>query len=140
MHISIKRTTEEINKDFGEFLIVKIKELLLLNINEPRLILLNNYINNEIIAFKSIYRKHISAQEIILLGLQHLKVSESPTNILISINSNIFIPGYDRIKLLDACKLINYGNSEIKGYPIFTNTFTKIVNEIDDYYNEYLEG
>lgn len=52
-------------------------------------------------------------------------------------NRDILLPGYD-IKLNAACKLINYGNNEFKGYPILTQIFNDIRKNIIEYYEEYL--
>jgi hypothetical protein len=46
--------------------------------------------------------------------------------------------GLDRVRIETLCRLINYGNSSVKGYPIFTDTFNQVALNIKLYVDEYL--
>lgn len=138
MRIEIKSDSELIDKDFGYFLIELIQEEIRNKLNPLKLVKLNKYIKeNEV--FKSVYRKHITCEEIIIIGSRNLICKETSTKIIIEINNNILIPGLDRVKINSACKLINYGTIDIKGYPIFTNIFNEFTNNIDLFVDRYLE-
>lgn len=62
------------------------------------------------------------------------------TFIIIRFNPNLYI--VNNIKVETLVKLINFGDLEHKGYPIFTETFTSIASEISDYVTLYklMEG
>jgi len=41
------------------------------------------------------------------------------------------------IRLIDLCKLLNYGTLEIPGCHIFTDTFDYVVSHLENLYSEY---
>ena len=55
--------------------------------------------------------------------------------ISIHIDRNTYLVG--NIKLETLCRAINFGNTTQKGYPIFTDVFSKIANNINEYVTLY---
>ena len=74
----------------------------------------------------------IDIKTILIYGINHLHYTETSEKIIIKMNYYLNCPNIDA-KLYDICKLVNYGNLNIKGYPIFTNVFKHILNNIDFY-------
>ena len=138
MRIEIQSDSEVIDKHFGYYLIDLIRDEIRHRINPIKLVNLNQYIEENNI-FKSVYRKRISCEEIIIIGSRNLICRETATKLIIEINNNALIPGLDRVKINSACKLINYGTVDIKGYPIFTTIFNEFTDNINLFVKEYLE-
>lgn len=82
-------------------------------------------------------RKSITAREIVLCGADNLVVQILPDKFIIHIDNKKKINGVSAPKLEQLCRLINFGNSDIKGYPIFTDSFTSVINNIDNYIELY---
>ena len=57
--------------------------------------------------------------------------------IIIEINPMIKVPYFDNIPLVDVCKLINYGNSELNPYPIFSQAFLETKKNLRNLYKIY---
>ena len=84
--------------------------------------------------------KFISLKDLIISATQNLRIQKIDNlYYIIDINPNVFVPN-TKIKLLDVCKLINYGNLTVKSYPIFTCAFNNIKNNYNAIYNSYLIG
>ena len=137
MRIEIKDPHQIIDQDFITWFKKQIRDRLLDDIDSKKLQKWTNYFNTKSM-YKSIYRKMILAEDIISAGVYNLQHSRSGSIISIYINPNIYAPGLDRIKLVTLCKLINFGNQEIKGYAIFTSTFKHFSENINDYIDMYL--
>jgi hypothetical protein len=125
-----------IDKDFIKWLKSNMSDKIKSSIDEKKLIRWNDYLNSgEVIEFTS--RKNILAKEVIYLGADNLVVSELPNKFIISINNKKFVNGLKMVKIDTLCKLINYGNASIKGYPIFSDVFNEVANNIDMYIEVY---
>lgn len=85
-------------------------------------------------------KRKYTAQEIIVAGLRNLTISHNQKQSRISINNNTKVPRTDKILLHNVCQLINYGNMELRPFPVFTYVFEYVANNISDLYNEYLSG
>lgn len=48
--------------------------------------------------------------------------------------------GGTKFKLISLIKLLDKGNTELRGYPIFSQAFEKVGNELASQYNLYLLG
>lgn len=125
--------------DFGKWLIKKIQDKFIASINEDKLIKWDAFFeeSNE---YKSIYKKKISTKEILIVGIRNLVCNDIPQKLIITINKNQFVPGLDRVKIDVICRLINFGNTSIKGYPIFTEVLTEVSENIGEYIDMYIEG
>ena len=106
-----------------------------LNENKNRLIKIDSYLEN-VISGKRKYK----AADIILSGLRNLQVFHNKQKIIISINKRVKLPRNDAFLLSTVCQLINYGNLELKQFPIFTYIFNYIKDNIDDLYGDYSMG
>ena len=125
-----------LDKSFINWLCIQIRNEVIANINLKKLDNWDQYFNSETV-YKSIYKKRISTRDLIVAGISNLYYQVSEDGFWISINPTKLTPGLDRIKLETICKVINYGNRQIIGYPIFTDTFQNIADNITDYVQKY---
>lgn len=139
MKLEIGDPKNLLDRPFIEWLKVKIRNKILADVNLKKLENWDNFFNNQSM-YKSIYKKKILTSDIILAGASNLDYVKSESNFWIRINPNIYTPGLDRVKLAVICKLINYGNRDLVGYPIFTDTFEYFAENINEYVDRYLHG
>lgn len=123
---------------FLVWIIRRLKEQMIAYIDENKLKSWDSYLNEQT-SFKSIYLKKISAKDILLSGINNLIFNKSSSKISILIDPNQYLPGMDRIKIYDMCKMINYGTLSQKGYPLFTNIFKQVESTFGEYVDEYLK-
>lgn len=81
----------------------------------------------------------ISSRQVIVMGMTNLIHKRYETNTQIFINPNINYPGTN-LRIVDLCKIINYGNMSIDGYPILTMTFDYVQSNIGKYIDRYTTG
>lgn len=81
----------------------------------------------------------INSRKVIVLGISNLQHKRYETTTHIFINPNICYPGTD-YKVVDLCKIINFGTLSIDGYPIFTNTFEYFSKHIKHYVDKCAMG
>ena len=81
----------------------------------------------------------ISSRKVVLMAMTNLIHKRYETNTHIFINPNINYPGTN-MKIVDLCKIINYGTLSIDAYPIFTETFNHIQQNIGKYIDIYTKG
>jgi hypothetical protein len=74
----------------------------------------------------------ISSKRLILLAMSNLQHKRYESTTHIFINPNVTYPGTG-LKLVDLCKIINYGTLSVEGYPIFTETFNHFSRNIRKY-------
>ena len=137
MKLAIFDANEIIDIDFIKWLILRIRNTIIQNINNDKLKKWDEFFNSSTV-YKNIYKKKISTRDIIISGACNLTYLATESEFIIQVNPNIFTPGLDRVKLSSVCKLINFGNLEISGYKIFTDVFDKFALEISDYVDLYL--
>lgn len=133
MFLKINDADNILQYPFFSWLIDKIKIKLLSDMQISRLSSLQQ-------EAQKIYDEDIDLQKILLQAINNLVIIPYTDYTTIGINPNIFANNLDRIKLSDVCKFINYGNSAAPGYPIFTDTFRYISENIKDYTFKYLYG
>ena len=139
MNLIIEDSKELLGKDFADWLIRRLKINFYLKLDTKKLIKWDEYLNNAE-EFKTIYSKPISSKEILTNGINNLVCDTPPLKLIIHINRNMFVSGLDRVKLETICKLINYGNTSITGYPILLNLFKEVESNIDNYIDMYVHG
>ena len=126
-------------EDFIQWLIKKIKSNILLQLDLRKLYPVVAYqkekkifkpqANDELpINFESVV-KHV------VKSITYKKVKD---NWIIYIPQNTPYKGYFTT-LYALCRFIDKGNSEVKGYPIFSNTFNGVAANISKYYNQFLK-
>lgn len=137
LKLEIEDYKNTLSDDFIVWLISKISEKIISDVNINKLVTWDNFFNEQSL-YKSIYKKKISSLDLIIAGSRNLIYTKSQSSFCISVNPNIYAPGLDRIKLITICKLINYGNQDITSYPIFTDSFKHFAENIYDYVDMYL--
>lgn len=137
MKLRIYDPQKILDRPFIVWLMTQIRNKVLMECNLKKLEHWDVYFNSETV-YKSIYKKRIFTKDIITAGISNLHYLLTDDGFFISINPNIYTPGLDRIKLISLCKLINFGNQQILGYPIFTDIFQEIADNINDYVEKYL--
>lgn len=137
MKLEIGDPKNLLDRSFIIWLKLKIRDKVLADINEAKLVKWDLYFNNNS-HFRSIYKKKLSTKDFIIAGAINLDYIKSESSFIIRINNNYYTPGLDRVKLMSICKLINFGNTEVNGYPIFTDTFEYFAQNIQAYVEEYI--
>lgn len=116
------------NQFFYEYIPDKIKEFILLNYNESYVSQINKYLIE--IGIKTNF------QEIINRAIDTLKIIINDDWCTINIDYSQVLSGR---RLQDLINLIEYGNLEIKGYPILKEAFRYIELNEEELYNEYID-
>ena len=128
--------SEKLGTDFCEWLISILSNQIKGSIDDKKLIRWNEYLSSGG-AITLVGRKSILAKEIIFKGANSIIVRELPNKFIIEINSKVMMPGVKSKKVSTLCRLINYGNMDIKGYPIFSDTFAMVADNINAYIDLY---
>ncbi len=139
MRIEIIDEKQVLGLDFGNWLVTKVQQAMLLKIDPKKLKKWDKYFNDSE-QYKSISGSNIKAEQIVLAGIHALHCIGIDGRLLIRIRPNQFVPNLDRVVVDTTCKLINYGNISIQGYPIFSDAFTNISENIDEYIDMYVGG
>lgn len=133
MRLIIENSYNEDLKSFiNDIVIPACSQILYSIIDRKYLKNFDNYLSNK-------YKTNINSNQIISIALKSLIVYNHQDNYQITINPNIFVPGINA-KLYDICALINYGNLDITGYPIFDKAMEKLSSFIPMLYREYKFG
>lgn len=120
--------------EFVLYVIKKLQEYIIGNINDKKLSFIEVYINQN---YKSIYRNYISARDVIVSGAMNITYQIYPNKFVIELDSKQILYGTNA-KLYDICKLINFGVLGISEYPIFTDSFNYFKDNLDYMYEYYL--
>lgn len=80
-----------------------------------------------------------STEAIVEFGINNLSISSYNGYYTIGINSVEKIVGTNT-KISTVCRLINYGNSNVSGYMIFSDVFKTVKRELKLYQNMYMLG
>ena len=120
--------------EFVLYVIKKLQEYIMGNINDKKLSFIEAYINQN---YKSIYRNYISARDVIVSGAMNITYQIYPNKFIIELDSKQILYGTNA-KLYDICKLINFGVLGISEYPIFTDSFNYFKDNLDYMYEYYL--
>lgn len=138
MRLQLQDEKSILSKAFIEWLIIEIQSELNLRVKKSKLKNWDNYLNNYF-QLKNFTKNTYSTEYIIQLGIKNIIYKYDAKLIEIYINEHIYIPGLDRVKLNSICKLVNYGNQELAGYPIFSEVFNYIADNISDYVNDFMQ-
>lgn len=115
--------------DFYSFIIKYIEKIGIGRIDRKKLINWDLYFNS-FSKLTNIFKKNISSYEIIVSGIYNLIYVKREREVVIKIDPSQKLPGINaKINIL--CNTINNGNLIVKGYPIFTDLFTYISNNLD---------
>ena len=120
--------------EFVLYIIKKLQEYIIGNINDKKLVFIEEYINQN---YKSIYRKHISAKDVLVSSAMNLTYQIYANKFTVEIDSKQILYGTNA-KLYDICKLINFGVLGIGSYPILTESFDYFKDNLDYMYEYYM--
>lgn len=137
MQLVLYDEANKLPKLFPQWLLRRIKTNLVHNMNTAKINLWNDVLNEQYKEFK-LYPLSLKADRIIRLGIDHVIISSTDDTVIYHIDSNVFVPGLDRVKVSEICKLINYGTLSQEGFPLFTQTFNEVENNFTYYISEYL--
>ncbi|WP_300924727.1 hypothetical protein [uncultured Clostridium sp.] len=93
---------------------------------------------NKLILFNYNEYRIISAKNILLGGIYNLRVRISGNNSFIEIDPSVIIPNTSA-KFIDIVKLINFGNLDLQGYRIISDTMEYFAENINLFYNQFLK-
>lgn len=137
MELRIRDNNNILEAAFGYWLIPHIRVKLLSSIKDFNLKLWDDYLNNST-KISRMYNKTYKAEDIIEFASRHIDCKCSYSGeICIQFDSNVFVPGFDRLSLTTILKTINYGTLDIKACPIFTSTFNYFATNINTYVSMY---
>ena len=78
----------------------------------------------------------VTLKQVVGESLKYLTVTEYQYSFEITIKTEEKLRGTNA-KLYEVCKLINYGNLSIIGYPIYTDAFHYFEKHLSDYMDKY---
>lgn len=136
MELRIRDSNNIIDEQFGRWLTERVKTKLLSNISRYRFVNWDTYLT-ESKQLKRLYNRSYTVAEIVIFAASNISYVCVPGEITISLNNTKFVPGFDRLSLQSIAKTINYGTLDIKGCPIFTDTFDYFAKNIDLYTRAY---
>ena len=136
MELRIRDSQNIIDIDFGLWLLPRIRSKLVSNIQKYILVNWDKYLTNSD-KLPRIYKKDYRTEDIIIFAAKNLVCKGVAGDISIQFDANKFVPGFDRVKLNVLVKTINYGTLDIKGCPIFEDTFKYFSTSIDDFVKSY---
>ena len=123
-----KDTVQDIQ--FLKFLIDYIKVYLMEHIDQNKEKAWNQYfsLSNDL--------SGATLRQVVGESLKYITVTEYQQSFEITIKTEEKLRGTNA-KLYEVCKLINYGNLSIIGYPIYTDTFRYFEKHLSDYMDKY---
>ena len=136
MNIIIKNTNKY-DLNFFYWLIEKIKSYLLMFDDFSRYKQIEEYINSNILRSKK-YR-YLSMHDIFFIAAASYECINYGSTAIIQINPQIKIYNTN-IKVIDICKILNYGSISVKGIDIFSQIANHIKLNLNNYYREYCRG
>lgn len=137
MKLEINDPEKLLDKAFMKWLATELKDYIIYNLNTQKADNWSKYLTDSKL-YNNIYNNKINARSIIISGASNLDIVSSEDAYIIKINPNIYTSGLDRVKLDTICRLINFGNTELVGYPIFTKSFQYFADNIHEYVEKYL--
>lgn len=124
--------------DFIRFLKRRMLGYISMHINLDKVRAFDEYFESD--GFKKTYGDvNVCSATIFKLSILNLKVVHYPTYATITVDDTIMYPN-THIRLIDLCKLMNYGNLSVEAYPIISDTFRHFSTHIKDYVNKYRLG
>ena len=102
-----------------------------------KLIVFDEYFESE--EFGNDTKVKIDSKRVVLMGMTNLSHKRYDTYTQLFINPNTLYPGTS-FKVVDLCKVINFGTLSVDGYPIFTQTFDYFSQNIDKYKEKCMIG
>lgn len=139
MKLEILDENNELDISFGRWLVKRVQEKCLIELDTRKLSNWDKFFNEDS-KYVSIYGKEIHTKDILISGIQTIGCDKIPEKIIIRFNQNQYVPGLDRVRVDTVCRMINFGNTSVTGYPLFTNVFSYFVDNINMYIDMYFNG
>ena len=136
MNIIIKNTNKY-DLNFFNWLIEKIKSYLLMFDDFSKYKQIEEYINSNILRSKK-YR-YLSMHDIFFIAAASYECISYGSTAIIQINPQAKIYNTN-IKVIDICKILNYGSISVKGTDVFSQIANHIKLNLNNYYREYCRG
>lgn len=136
MNIIIKNTNKY-DLNFFNWLIEKIKSYLLMFDDFSKYKQIEEYINSNILRSKK-YR-YLSMHDIFFIAAASYECINYGSTAIIQINPQIKIYNTN-IKVIDICKILNYGSISVKGIDVFSQIANHVKLNLNNYYREYCRG
>lgn len=124
--------------EFFNWLLPEIRDYVISSVDNRKLIKVDNLINSNKY-FLTPFKKNISSREVIIAAVSNLKILRYWNRVVIGIDNNAIIPN-TTTKISTVIRMINFGTSSILGYPVITKSFKFIEDNIDIFYEKYLQG
>lgn len=137
MRLHIYDEHKFVDEGFGQWLIPRIQFKLIQNLRKYKMGAWEQFLN-ESETISRLYSRKYHVQEIVIFAANNLVCKGIDGNISIEFRETS-VPGFDRLSLRGISKTINYGTLQIKGCPIFTDTFNFFAENINDYLELYYE-
>lgn len=129
---------EYARNDFLSFLKRRMLGYISMHINLDKVKAFDEYFESD--AFKRSYGDtEVCSATIFKMSVTNLKIVHYPTYATISIDDKLMYPDTN-IRLIDLCKLMNYGNLSVDAYPIISDTFRHFSTHMKYYVNKYRLG
>ena len=137
MKLEIRDTSGLLKPEFGKWLCKRLHFMIMDRLDPKKCVTLNKFFNSKQNTFLHPISndKEINTANIILEGSRNFVCYGNP--LVLQVDPNKFVFGFEQAKLNTICKFINYGNQSVTGYPIFTEIFEEVASNIDDYVEEY---
>ena len=135
MKLVIDKTKYNFENEFYIWLLDYIKYMLKLKIDYRKLHKFQTLINKN----KTIlgpFKKYVSGKDVFITCVENIIVQETTNKLIYQIDPTAIYPGtFIKISMLG--RMINYGTLNSQAYPIFTDIFTQVKNNIKPIYNIY---
>ena len=133
MQIIIDKTQD--NELFSNWLLKVVRHEIISNLNPRKLSVYEEYIKeSNIFNMSQKTLNNFKIINVIYIFIRTLRKDTFKHTYIYSFNEHI---KYDNVTYYEICKLVNYGNSEIKGYPFITNVLSNIQKNIKEYEHIY---
>lgn len=132
MKLIIKSKVED---GFYPWLIKFIRRTLLGKVDYRKLYMFEMTLN-ENKSLLGLFRRYISGREVFITGVNNIIVTHFDDKDIIQIDPNAIYPG-TQTKVITLCKMINFGTLNFEPYPIFTDTFKYVEDNIKYLYIMY---
>ena len=127
--------SKKYNKGFATYVMKAVKYLYAVKANPQKIRAINQYLDANVKG-----KRKLNAFVILEQGFHNLECVDYGKTFDIHINPNAVVPNFNKTKIESLCKLINYGNSDLTPYPIFTEVFEYVKKNINALYNAYERG
>ena len=129
--------TDEYDDEFIFWLLEKIQTEMLQSLNIKKLEPFVKYQTENKIFKPMTSSSKIDFVNCVIAGIRLFTYKKIKDNWIIYMKENVLYPNHFA-KVDSICKFINYGLSDIKGYPVFTDTLNRVSAQITKYYNRFV--